>query len=105
MPTAFTTQTASVTGEKLFLEPRLVGRSDVDPQRLRAKLGYEVILLAINDYPLTLVLNASHAGQVRDDLAQHRARLGVQELADVRGCASALGSPERRTAQQVNHRG
>jgi hypothetical protein len=47
--------TASVTGEKVFLGAG--GGAENNPWRLRAKLGYEVILLAINDYPLTLVVD------------------------------------------------
>jgi hypothetical protein len=48
--------TASALGEKLFGEPALAGRP-TSPQRLKLRAGYEVILLAINDYPLSLVLD------------------------------------------------
>lgn len=46
---------ASVTGEKLFFEPQVDGRP-TSPARLKARGAYEVILLAINDYPLTAYL-------------------------------------------------
>jgi len=48
---------ASALGEKLFWAPAVADRPG-SPQRLKLRAGYEVILLALNDYPLTLVLDA-----------------------------------------------
>lgn len=56
---------ASVQGEKLFFEPP-DARRGVSPQRLKVKAGYEVILFAINDYPVTLTLDGRAAW--RDDV-------------------------------------
>lgn len=47
--------TASALGEKLFFEPADPGRGP-SPQRLKVKAGYELILFALNDYPVTLSL-------------------------------------------------
>lgn len=55
----------SASGEKLLFGPAVEGRAR-SPQRLEARAGYELILLAINDYPLSLVVDAV-AGW-RDDL-------------------------------------
>jgi len=51
-------------GEKLYLSKAVPGRS-VNPERLRLSAGYEVIIFAINDQPVTLVLDAK--GTYRDD--------------------------------------
>lgn len=52
-------------GEKIYLDPTLVGRPR-HPERLRVRAGYELILLAINDQPFTLMLEGR--GTWRDDL-------------------------------------
>ncbi len=46
--------TGSAVGEQLVLAPAMAGRP-ASPSRLKLRVGYEVILVAINDYPLTLV--------------------------------------------------
>jgi hypothetical protein len=91
--------TFAVTGEKLFFGPHLDGRRD-NPERVRGKAGYEVILLAINDYPVTLVLDG-FAGW-RDDLPN--VVPGWEFGADA-GLRFSFWAPQRRTATQVNHRG
>jgi hypothetical protein len=91
--------TASVTGEKLFFEQQLAGRHK-NPQRLKAKLGYELILLAVNDYPLTLVVDAR--AQWRDDLPN--VAPGWDFGVDA-GLRLSFWAPQRRTAVQVVKRG
>ncbi len=81
--------TASVTGEKLFLEPRLVGRSDVDPQRLRAKLGYEVILLL----PSTTTRSRSCSTRMRAGAMTCPTSRPAGSSERTQGCASASGLP------------
>jgi hypothetical protein len=91
--------TFAATGEKLFFDPHVDGRHD-NPERFRAKAGYEVILLAVNDYPLTLVLDG-FAGW-RDDLTN--VVPGWEFGADL-GLRFSFWAPQRRTATQVFHRG
>jgi hypothetical protein len=98
-PDGFHHVTGAVVGEKLFFEPQLAGRR-VNPERLRGKLGYEVILLAINDYPLTLVLDG-YAGW-RDDLPN--VTPGWEFGADA-GLRFSFWAPQRRTAVPIIHRG
>jgi hypothetical protein len=51
--------------EKLFLAPEVAGRPQ-SPERLRVRAGYEVVFLALNDRPFTLVLEGR--GTWRNDL-------------------------------------
>lgn len=84
--------TASASAEKLFFEPALIGRHS-NPSRLRFRAGYEVILLAINDYPLTFVLDGKATW--RDDL------IGVAPGWDFSGQAGlrfSFWAPARRGA-------
>lgn len=86
--------TASALAEKLFWEPAVAGRP-VSPQRLKLKAGYEVILLALNDYPLTLVLDARATW--RDDVPG----LNFWELAGNAGLRFSLWAPARYGADLV----
>jgi hypothetical protein len=89
--------TASVAGEKLIFEPAVEGRG-ASPQRLRIKAGYEVILVALNDYPLTLVVDGRAAW--RDDVP---ALKGWDFSANV-GLRFSLWAPARHLSQQVRTR-
>ena len=91
--------TGAVVGEKLFFEQPIVGRR-MNPQRLRARLGYELILLAINDYPLTLVVDAR--AMWRDDLPNNTP--GWDFGLDA-GLRFSFWAPQRRTAVPVLRRG
>ncbi|MBK7862955.1 MAG: hypothetical protein IPJ65_30970 [Archangiaceae bacterium] len=90
--------TGAVTGEKLFFDQALAGRRK-SPERFKARLGYELILLAINDYPLTLVVDGR--AQWRDDLP------GVTPGWDFgvdAGLRFSFWAPARRSATQVFNR-
>lgn len=91
--------TAAVTGEKLFFEQPIAGRRN-NPQRLKARVGYELILLAINDYPLSLVVDAR--AQWRDDLPN--VTPGWDFGVDA-GLRFSFWAPQRRTAVPVLRRG
>lgn len=82
-----------MTGEKLFFEPTLAGRPR-SPQRLKVKAGYEVILVALNDYPLTLVVDGRAFW--RDDVPS----LPGWEFSLNAGLRFSLWAPARRTSQQ-----
>lgn len=98
-PDGFHHLTGAVIGEKLFFEQPIPGRR-VNPQRLRARLGYELILLAINDYPLTLVVDAR--AMWRDDLPN--VTPGWDFGLDA-GLRFSFWAPQRRTAVPVLRRG
>ena len=89
--------TASATGEKLFFEPAVEGRG-VSPQRLRIKAGYEVILFALNDYPVTLVIDGRAAW--RDDVPA----LKGWEFAGNAGLRFSLWAPARHQSELVRVR-
>jgi hypothetical protein len=59
----------SAAGEKLFFEPSVDGRPS-SPARLRTRAAFELIVLAINDYPLTLFVDGRATW--RDDLPSLR---------------------------------
>ncbi|MBI3185563.1 MAG: hypothetical protein HYZ28_25775 [Myxococcales bacterium] len=82
----------SALGEKLLFEPEVAGRVR-NPQRLKLRAGYELILLAINDYPLTLVADAR--GAWRDDLP---GVLPGWELGAEAGLRFSFWAPARRSA-------
>ena len=88
---------ASAAGEKLFFEPAMEGRG-ASPQRLRLKAGYEVILVALNDYPLTLVVDGR--GTWRDDVVP----LKGWEFSLNAGLRFSLWAPARHLSQQVRTR-
>lgn len=64
-PTGFHHLSGSFLAEQLYLAPTTDGRS-ATPARLRGRFGYEVIVLAINDYPVSLCLDGRATW--RDDL-------------------------------------
>jgi len=53
--------------EKLYLGPSVPGRP-VNPERLRVRAGYELVLFALNDRPFTFTLEGR--GTWRDDLPE-----------------------------------
>jgi len=82
----------SVEAEKVLLAPRVAGRPR-QPERLRVQAGYEVILVAINDQPLSLLVDGR--GVRRDDLAGVPERW---EWSASAGLRFSLWAPARRTA-------
>lgn len=84
--------TFGVEAEKLFLGHEVDGRPP-EPERLRARAGYELILLAINDQPLSLVLDGR--GQWRSDLVDVPP---VWEWSVHTGLRFSLWAPARRSA-------
>ena len=86
--------TASITGEKVFFGAG--GLVENNPWRLRAKLGYEVILFAINDYPLTLVLDGR--ATFREDLPTAPSRWDFNAHAGLR---MSFWAPARRSAPEM----
>ena len=90
--------TASAEVEKILLAERIAGRP-LRPERLRMRAGYELILLAINDQPVSLVLEGR--GQWRDDLE------GVPpawEWSAHTGLRFSLWAPARRSATSMASR-
>jgi hypothetical protein len=90
--------TAMASAEKLFFDQALFGRT-LNPERLRFQLGYEVILLAINDYPLTLVIDTRATW--RDDLPAIKP--GWEFSANA-GLRFSFWAPARRDAGKVQYR-
>jgi hypothetical protein len=88
---------ASALGEKLIFEPVVEGRG-VSPNRLKLKVGYEVILFALNDYPLTLVVDGR--GTWRDDVPA----LKGWEFSFNTGLRFSLWAPARHSSEQVRTR-
>ncbi|GHG63399.1 hypothetical protein [Comamonas sp. JC664] len=78
--------------ETLLLAPRVEGRPR-RPERLRVQAGYEVILLAINDQPLSLLVDGR--GVRRDDIAGVPERW---EWSASAGLRFSLWAPARRSA-------
>lgn len=90
--------TFAAEAEKLFLGGIVEGRAD-NPERLRVRAGYELILLAINDQPLSLVVDGR--GTWRDDLE------GVDagwEWSAHAGLRFSLWAPARRSAPLASAR-
>ncbi|MFP2905122.1 hypothetical protein ACLESD_08715 [Pyxidicoccus sp. 3LFB2] len=81
-----------VEAEKVLLAPSVEGRP-LRPERLRVSAGYEVILLAINDQPLSIV--ADGRGAWRSDLPNVPARW---EWSASAGLRFSLWAPARRSA-------
>ena len=86
--------TGALQGEPLLWAPALDGRPQW-PLRLKARVAYEVIVLAINDYPLSLVADLRAAW--RDDVP---ALPGWDFQADV-GLRFSFWAPARRSAAAV----
>ncbi|NOJ82115.1 hypothetical protein [Myxococcus xanthus] len=81
-----------VEAEKVLLAPAVAGRP-LRPERLRLQAGYEVIILAINDQPLSLLVDGR--GMKRGDIA------GVPEQWEWSASAGlrfSLWAPARRSA-------
>lgn len=90
---------ANVLVEKLYFDKPVAGRP-LNPERLKVNLGYEVILLAINDYPLSLVLDGK--GVWRDDLVG--APAGWEWSAEA-GLRFSFWAPARRKLEAQAPRG
>ena len=90
--------TAQASAEKLFLDVPQEGRHS-NPARLRFQAGYEVILLAINDYPLTFIVDARATW--REDLVNVKPGW---DFAAHAGLRFSLWAPARRDAGQVAFR-
>ena len=82
----------NVESEKVLLAPSVEGRP-LRPERLRVSAGYEVILLAINDQPLSVV--ADGRGAWRSDLPNVPAQW---EWSGSAGLRFSLWAPARRSA-------
>ncbi|MFP2963923.1 hypothetical protein ACLEPN_40960 [Myxococcus sp. 1LA] len=82
----------SAEAEKVLLAPTVAGRP-LRPTRLRVQASYEVILLAINDQPLTLVVDGR--GMRRSDLAGVP---GQWEWSASAGLRFSLWAPARSAA-------
>ncbi|HEX5748309.1 MAG TPA: hypothetical protein VFZ09_18865 [Archangium sp.] len=91
-PNGFHHLTFGAEVEKLLLDQQVEGRTH-HPERLRVRAGYELILLAINDQPLSLVLEGR--GQWRTDLVDERP---VWEWSANTGLRFSLWAPARRSA-------
>ena len=83
----------AAVGEKLFFTSALAGRP-ADPQRLSLRAEYEVIVIAINDQPLSLVLDAR--GGWRNDV---EGLTPSWEWSGGAGLRFSLWAPARRSAQ------
>ncbi|PTL77818.1 hypothetical protein [Vitiosangium sp. GDMCC 1.1324] len=84
--------TFGVEAEKVFFGEAVDGRPET-PERLRVRAGYELILLAFNDQPLSLVLDGR--GQWRSDLVDVPS---VWEWSVHTGLRFSLWAPPRRSA-------
>jgi hypothetical protein len=91
-PNGFHHLTFGAEAEKLLLDEEVGGRPH-HPERLRVRAGYELILLAINDQPLSLVLDGR--GQWRTDLVDEPT--GWEWSAQM-GLRFSLWAPARRSA-------
>ncbi|HYO65248.1 MAG TPA: hypothetical protein VEU33_04135 [Archangium sp.] len=91
-PNGFHHLTFGVEVEKLLLDQQVEGRPH-HPERLRVRAGYELILLAINDQPLSLVLDGR--GQWRADLVDEPP---LWEWSANMGLRFSLWAPARRSA-------
>lgn len=84
--------------EEVLLSERLAGRP-LRPERLKARAGYEVILLAINDQPVSLI--ADGRGTWRNDIPFVDAKW---EWSANLGLRVSLWAPARRTAPLASAR-
>ncbi|HEX8822963.1 MAG TPA: hypothetical protein VF794_23750, partial [Archangium sp.] len=90
--------TFGVEAEKVFFDAEVSGRPR-NPERLRVRAGYELILLAINDQPVSLVLDGR--GQWRSDLA---GAPSVWEWSAQSGLRFSMWAPPRRSAPLATQR-
>lgn len=86
----------SVEAEKVLMAKRVEGRPK-SPERLRVGAGYEAILLAINDQPLSLVVDGR--GVWRSDLVHVPARW---EWSASAGLRFSLWAPARSSAPSAS---
>jgi hypothetical protein len=84
--------TFGAEAEKIYLGEAVEGRPQ-DPERLRVRAGYELILLAFNDQPLSLVVDGR--GQWRNDIPDVP---NVWEWSVQTGLRFSLWAPPRRSA-------
>lgn len=90
--------TFAAEAEKIFLGEEVGGRP-LEPERLRMRAGYELILLAFNDQPLSLVLDGR--GQWRSDIPDVP---NVWEWSVHTGLRFSLWAPPRRSAPDAASR-
>ncbi|WP_224365191.1 hypothetical protein [Hyalangium versicolor] len=88
----------SAEAEEVLMADRVEGRP-LRPQRLKARAGYELILLAINDQPLSLVVDAR--GVWRSDIPHVDAKW---EWSANAGLRVSLWAPARRSAPLASAR-
>lgn len=86
-------------GEKVFFGPQDPARADANPERLRLMAGYEVIVVAVNDQPVTLVFDTK--ATYRDDFAT--VAPGWEWTGEV-GIRFSLWAPARRSAPLLKTR-
>ena len=90
--------TFGAEAEKVFLDKEVSGRPR-NPERLRLRAGYELVLIAINDQPVSLVLDGR--AQWRSDLA---GVAPVWEWSAQSGLRFSLWAPPRRSAPLASAR-
>jgi hypothetical protein len=90
--------TFAAEAEKIFLAEEVEGRPE-EPERLRLRASYELILLAINDQPVSLVLGGR--GDWRSDIPGFPA---TWEWSAHGGLRFSLWAPARRTAPVASPR-
>jgi hypothetical protein len=88
----------SAEAEKVLLDDPVDGRP-LHPERLKVRAGYELILLAINDQPVSLV--ADGRGAWRSDIPQVA---GKWEWSANVGLRASLWAPARRSAPLASAR-
>jgi hypothetical protein len=88
----------TVEAEKLFLDDPVDGRP-LHPERLKARAGYELILLAINDQPVSVVVDGR--GAWRSDIPNVA---GKWEWSANAGLRASLWAPARRSAPLASAR-
>jgi hypothetical protein len=84
--------------EKIFLDDAVTGRP-MHPERLKVRAGYELILLAINDQPVSLVVDGR--GAWRSDIPNAAAKW---EWSANAGLRASLWAPARRSAPLASTR-
>lgn len=83
---------------KVFLDDPVIGRT-LHPERLKVRAGYELILLAINDQPVSLVVDGR--GTWRSDIPNVAAKW---EWSANAGLRASLWAPARRSAPLASSR-
>jgi len=88
----------SAEARKVFLDDPVTGRT-LHPERLKARAGYELILLAINDQPVSMVVDGR--GSWRSDIPNVPAKW---EWSANAGLRASLWAPARRSAPLASSR-